>query len=61
MPHASDPASVLIAKRVYLAVAVVLVLVALLVMIFGLPALGILGIVMTVVVFGLMLAFTAGN
>lgn len=61
MPHASDPASTRLAIRIYLVVAVVLVLAVLLVLAFGLPVLGIVGIVLTLVMFVIMLAFTAGN
>lgn len=61
MSHAADSASTRLAVRIYLAVAVVLVLAVLLVLAFGLPMLGIIGIVLTLVVFVIMLAFTAGN
>lgn len=49
-----------IAKMLYLVVLAVLVVVILAVMIFGLPALGIAGLIGTVVMFALLLAYAAG-
>ena len=50
-----------LAMRIYLAVLVVLVVAAAIVLAFGLPALGVIGLVLTILVFAIMLAFTAGN
>lgn len=61
MPHASEPVSTRLAIRIYLAVAVVLAVAILLVLSFGLPVLGLIGLLLTLVVFVIMLAFTAGN
>lgn len=47
--------------RVLAALLLVVVLAVVLVMNFGLPALGILGLAATIVVFVIMLAFTTGN
>lgn len=49
-----------IAKMLYLAVLVVLVVVGLAVAVFGLPALGIAGLIGTVIMFALLLAYAAG-
>lgn len=61
MTQDSAPEDNRLAIRIYIALLVVIVLAALLVVLFGLPALGIIGIVLTIVVFAIMLAFTAGN
>ncbi len=50
-----------LATRIYLALLVVVLLAGLSVYLFGLPALGIIGLLLTVAVFAIMLAFTAGN
>lgn len=50
-----------LAVRLFLAVLVVVLAAALAVAVFGLPALGLIGIVLTLVMFVLMLSFTAGN
>lgn len=50
-----------LAVRIYLAILAVLVLGAALTWAFGLPALGLLGIVATLLVFAVMLGFTSGN
>ncbi|RJL11685.1 hypothetical protein [Paracoccus siganidrum] len=47
--------------RVLVAVLLVVILAVALVMNFGLPALGFLGLAATILVFVIMLAFTAGN
>lgn len=61
--HAPDEPSdsTRLALRIFAAIAVGLVLVVLIVATFGLPALGIIGIVATLAMFVVMLAFTAGN
>ncbi|MCF3973156.1 hypothetical protein [Paracoccus salsus] len=61
MTEDSAPDSTRLAIRIYLAVLVVLVIAALLVWTFGLPALGLIGIALTLVVFAIMLTFTSGN
>lgn len=61
MTHDQAPDSTRLATRIYAAVAVILVLVGLLVATFGLPALGLIGIVLTLVFFVIMLSFTSGN
>ena len=61
MSDLSDSESHRLAVRIYLAVAAVLVVAVLLVLAFGLHVLGLIGIVLTVIVFAIMLAFTAGN
>lgn len=47
--------------RIFAAILVTVVVAGLAVVLFGLPALGIVGLLLTVAVFGVMLAFTAGN
>lgn len=61
--HAPDDAAAnkRLAIRIHAAVLVLLVLALLLVVAFGLPALGVLGIVATLIMFAVMLSFTAGN
>lgn len=50
-----------LALWIYLAVVVVLAVAVAIVVTFGLPALGLIGLALTLVVFAIMLAFTAGN
>ncbi|MFV0384828.1 hypothetical protein [Paracoccus sp. (in: a-proteobacteria)] len=56
-----EPAASGLTFRIYAVLLLVIVLAVLLVWIFGLPMLGLLGIVLTLVVFALLIAFTAGN
>jgi hypothetical protein len=48
-------------NRIFAVILLVVVVAALAVIIFGLPALGIIGLLMTAGFFALMLAFMAGN
>lgn len=56
-----DAAANRLAMRIILVTVLVLVVAAVIVVAFGPPALGILGLIATLVIFAVMLAFTAGN
>lgn len=59
--HAQDTETRKMTLRLVAALAVILLVGVLLVAVLGLPGLGIFGLLLTVVVFAIMLAFTAGN
>lgn len=61
MTHSVDKSGNRQTFRILAVVLVFVVIAALAVVLFGLPALGILGLLMTVAFFALMLAYTSGN
>lgn len=61
MTHDSAPSDNRLAVRIFAILFLVVVLAAALVAIFGLPVLGLIGLVATLAVFVIMLTFTAGN
>ncbi|MDB6176594.1 hypothetical protein PAF17_03640 [Paracoccus sp. Z330] len=61
MTNVSASADNRLALRIFAVLLVVLLVVAALVATFGLPVLGLIGLVLTLAVFVVMLAFTAGN
>lgn len=61
MTHPDSANEKRVAFRIYAALLIVVVVAALIVIAFGLPALGLIGIVATIAVFVILLTITAGN